>query len=147
MSPERGPVPPAVAEAESALSSLGAPRPALHRRALGRSTWFADWSGPLAGSDVYVGLTGKGPAPRRVRLLLDDWIFDDVAVRDVGAVLRTIFSAGATLRRGRVLLVRPVQVLRVSVGRARYSAVRRPPRDGGLSPWERALTATGGDQQ
>ncbi|MFI5758186.1 hypothetical protein [Streptomyces sp. NPDC051569] len=141
----------AVTGAETALRSLGAGGARFHQRPLGRSTWFADWAGRISGSDVYIGITGKGPASRKVRLLLDDWIFEDVASGDLGGVLSGIFSAGATsratsratIKRKRSLLVIPVQVLKVSVGRSHYSAARKLPPDGELSAWERALVSEG----
>ncbi|MBP0461412.1 hypothetical protein [Streptomyces montanisoli] len=140
---------PAVNGAEAALHGLGAARAGLDQRPAGRGHWFADWSGRLAGSDVYIAVMGKSVSARKVRLVLDDWILEDVAVQHVGDVLTAVFSAapgpdgGAEIRRGRALLVLPVLVLRVRAGRARYSATKRLPEEGAAppSPWERALTA------
>ncbi|WP_328582895.1 hypothetical protein [Streptomyces sp. NBC_00370] len=137
---------PAVAQAETALRSLGV-RASFNQRPVGRGRWFADWAGKLADSDVYVAFTGKSPDARKVRLLLDDWIFDDVIDDHAGKVLQGIFSAGATgvteatLRTRRSLLLIPVQVLKVSVGMKRYTATRKLPSEDELAPWERALTA------
>ncbi|MFJ4920715.1 hypothetical protein [Streptomyces sp. NPDC088725] len=130
---------PAVTEAEVALRSAGARNATFHQQSVGRGRWFADWSGTLADSDVYIAITGKGRTPRKVRLLLDDWIFDDVAAGHLGGMLSEIFSGGATIRTTRAFLIVPVQSLKVSVGRSRYSAARKLPPDGELSPWERAL--------
>jgi hypothetical protein len=143
MPPERDEKLPVVTEAEAALHSTGAVDAVLDQRSLGRSNWFADWSGRVARSDVYVAVTGKTSSPRKVRLVLDDWIIEDVPPRHLGAVLTGIFSGGATIRRKRKFLLFPVQVLKVSVGRARYSAARQLPPDEELSPWERALLVDG----
>jgi hypothetical protein len=132
---------PAVSQAEEALRSLGVSKAMFNQRPVGRGHWFADWAGPIAQSEVYIAVTGKGPAPRKVRLLLDDWIFEDMAPDHIGTVLSRIFSAEATIRSGRSLLVFPVQVLRVTSGRARYTAARKPAPPGELSAWEQALTA------
>lgn len=152
MPPERTSKSPAVTQAEEALHSVGARNAVFDQRPVGRRNWFADWAGRLSGSDVYIGITGKTSAPRTVRLLLDDWIFDDVASRDLGALLSAIFSAGATLTKKRSLLLVPVQVLKVPVGRSRYSlgrshysAARKIPPDAELSPWERRILAADGD--
>lgn len=134
---------PVVAEAEAALHSAGARSAVLDQRTLVRRNWFADWSGRVAHSDVYIAVTGKTSSPRKVRLVVDDWIIEDVPPRHLGAVLTQIFSGGATIRRKRKFLIFPVQVLKVSVGRSRYSAARQLPPDGELSPWERALLADG----
>ncbi|MYV53112.1 hypothetical protein [Streptomyces sp. SID3212] len=152
---------PVVTEAEQAVRSAGGQRATFHQRHVRRGNWFADWAGRLGGSDVYIGITGKEPTARKVRLLLDDWIFEDVSTRDLGGVLTEIFSTrgstggppdgssdgsaqGATIRSKRLYLLFPAQVLRVPVGRARYSATRKPSPDAELSPWERALLVESG---
>ncbi|MFJ1595973.1 hypothetical protein [Streptomyces sp. NPDC088261] len=139
---------PVVTEAEQAVRAAGGRRATFHQRHVRRGNWFADWAGRLGGSDVYIGITGKEPTARKVRLLLDDWIFEDVSTKDLGGVLTEIFHAGAarggpaqgaTIRAKRLYLLFPAQVLKVPVGRSRYSATRKPPPDAELSPWERAL--------
>jgi hypothetical protein len=144
MASERNSTSPVVTQAETALRSLGVRDARFNQRLVGRGNFFADWAGRLAGSDVYIGITGKTSASRKVRLLLDDWIFDDVVPRDLGGVLTDVFSGGAVIRRKRSLLVFPAQVLKASAGRSRYSAMRRLPPDEELSPWERALVADSG---
>ncbi|QIQ03948.1 hypothetical protein [Streptomyces liangshanensis] len=150
---------PVVTEAEHAVRSAGGQRAMFNQRHVRRGNWFADWAGRLGGSDVYIGITGKEPTARKVRLLLDDWIFEDVSTKDLGGVLTEIFSrrgsssrdsstsgsspSGATIRTKRLYLLFPAQVLKVPVGRSRYSATRKPPPDAELSPWERALLVQG----
>ncbi|MFF2522154.1 hypothetical protein [Streptomyces liangshanensis] len=165
---------PVVTEAEHAVRSAGGQRATFNQRHVRRGNWFADWAGRLGGSDVYIGITGKEPTARKVRLLLDDWIFEDVSTKDLGGVLTEIFStrgsssrdastsgsstsgsstsgsstsgsspSGATIRTKRLYLLFPAQVLKVPVGRSRYSATRKPPPDAELSPWERALLVEG----
>lgn len=70
-----------------------------------------------------------------------------MSTKDLGGVLTEIFSTrdstgaphGATIKAKRLYLLFPAQVLKVPVGRSRYSATRKPPPDADLSPWERAL--------
>ncbi|MEW2545278.1 hypothetical protein AB0910_05775 [Streptomyces sp. NPDC047002] len=142
---------PVLGEAQAALRALGAGRAALHQRPAGRGHWFADWSGPLAGSDVYVAVMGRSATARKVRVVLDDWILEDVAVGRVGAVLTAVFAPGAgreagegsaAIRVKRAYFVLPVQELRVSAGRARYAAVKKLPAEGSEhAAWELALMA------
>ncbi|GAA3757658.1 hypothetical protein [Streptomyces tremellae] len=142
---------PVLGEAQAALRALGAGRAALHQRPAGRGHWFADWSGRLAGSDVYVAVMGRSATARKVRVVLDDWILEDVAVGRVGAVLTAVFAPGsgrdpgeasAAIRLKRAYFLLPVQELRVTAGHARYSAVKKLPAEGsGRAAWEHALMA------
>jgi hypothetical protein len=100
--------------------------------------WFADWSGELSDSDVYIGLMGGAPTAPSVRLLLDDWEFEDVADGDVGELLRGIFSGEATIRRRRSFPFSSVRVLECAVGSARCSAAKRSGPDEEPQPWERS---------
>jgi hypothetical protein len=152
---------PVVREAEAALRSLGVRGALLDQRPAGRGHWFADWSGRLAGSDVYLAVTGKSATARKVRLVLDDWILEDVSAGHLGDVIAAVFSGGssdassggpsgesrgrASIRGKRAYLMFPVQVLRVTAGRSHYSAVKKLPPEGvRRSAWEDALLDEGG---
>ncbi|SEQ81060.1 hypothetical protein SAMN05216481_11626 [Streptomyces radiopugnans] len=137
----RGARPPVVARAEAALRALGTPVAAFARRDVEGGSWFADWSGDISGSDVYIGLMGGSPAASSVRLLLDDWVFDDVAGGDVGELLLGIFSGQATITRQRSFPFSSIVVLEHAVGGVRYSATRRLGSDEEPQPWERPLIA------
>lgn len=128
----------AVALAEEALASCGARNTAFEQREAGHGSWFADRDGMLAGSDVYIGLMGGAPDAESVRILLDDWTFDGVAVGDVGSFLSRVFSGKATLSRRKFLLFSSHR-LEVRVGSSTYSAGRDMRPDDELAPWERAL--------
>ncbi|MCF3964156.1 hypothetical protein [Streptomyces fuscigenes] len=131
---------PVVAEAEAALRALGARGAALDQRPAGRGHWFADWSGALAGSDVYLAIMGKEATARKVRLVLDDWILEDVATSHLAEVVTAVFSGRASIRRRRAWFLVPVQTLRVGAGRAHYSAAKKlPPEGTPRAPWEEAL--------
>jgi hypothetical protein len=135
---------PVVTEAESALRSLGVRGAVLDQRPAGRGYWFADWSGPLAGSDVYLAVMGKGATTRKVRLVLDDWIIEDVASTHLGDVIKAVFSGRASIRRKRAYLVMPVQALRVTAGHSHYSAVKKLlPEGTQRARWEDALVENG----
>lgn len=132
---------PVVTRAEEALRSLGVCEAGFDRREVDAGSWFADWSGELAASDVYIGLMGAPSAGGGVRLLLDDWTFDGVAAADLGPLLTDVFSGRASITHQRSLLIFSVQVLAVSVNGTPYSAARRFQRDERLSGWERRLLA------
>ncbi|WP_329457874.1 hypothetical protein [Streptomyces sp. NBC_01497] len=133
---------PVVTEAETALRSLGVRGAVLDQRPAGRGHWFADWSGPLAGSDVYLAVMGKSSTTRKVRLVLDDWILEDIAAGHLGDVITAVFSGRASIRGKRAYLLLPVQMLRVAAGRSHYSATKKlPAGDAPRAPWERALLA------
>ncbi|MCA1221413.1 hypothetical protein [Streptomyces sp. 8L] len=147
---------PVVAGAEAALRSLGVRGALLDQRPAGRGHWFADWSGRLADSDVYLAVMGKSATTRKVRLVLDDWILEDVSAGHLGDVITAVFRGGppdgssdgprgrASIRRKRAYLVLPVQVLRVTAGHAHYSAAKKlPPEGTRRSPWEEALLDDG----
>ncbi|MGK5496917.1 hypothetical protein [Streptomyces sp. URMC 125] len=133
--------PSAVARAEAALRSLGVPNAVFARREVEGGSWFADWSGGVSGSDVYIGLMGGSPAAPSVRLLLDDWVFEDVAGMDVGELLSGVFSGRATLTKRRSFPLSSAGVLEHAVGGVRYSATRRLGPNEEPQPWERPLIA------
>ncbi|WP_274032223.1 hypothetical protein [Streptomyces sp. MMBL 11-1] len=130
-----------VALAEEALTSCGARPAAFEEREVEHGSWFADWDGTLAGSDVYIGLMGGAPKAEAVRILLDDWTFEQVAAGDVGSLLTRVFSGQARLSRQKFLFFSSSHLLEVRVGSSTYSAGRDARPDGELAPWERALTA------
>ncbi|MFE7456037.1 hypothetical protein [Streptomyces sp. NPDC057554] len=126
--------------AEEALHTAGAPDASFEQRDVEDGGWFADWDGRVAGSDVYLGLMGGSPDAESVRVLLDDWTFDEVATDDVGEFLTRVFSGQAVLSRQKFLLFASSHVLEVQVGPSSYSAGRDVRPDDELVPWERALT-------
>ncbi|ARF74606.1 hypothetical protein ACPEIF_13135 [Streptomyces sp. NPDC012600] len=126
--------------AEEALHTAGAPDASFEQRDVEDGGWFADWDGTVAGSDVYIGLMGGSPDAESVRVLLDDWTFDEVATGDVGEFLARVLSGQAALSRQRSFLFSSSHLLEVRVGASSYSAGRDVRPDDELVPWERALT-------
>ncbi|MFP8959441.1 hypothetical protein ACLIYP_02545 [Streptomyces nanhaiensis] len=141
MDSERDTRPLGVVRAEAALRSLGTPDTAFAQRDVEGGSWFADWSGDISGSDVYIGLMGGSSAASSVRLLIDDWVFEDVADGDVEELLLGIFSGRATITKRRSFPFSSVGVLEHAVGGVRYSTTRRLGSDEEPQPWERPLIA------
>lgn len=129
-----------VTQAEAALESCGVQDAVFEQRDVEGGSWFADWDGALAGSDVYIGVMGGSPGAESVRILLDDWTFEDVAAGDVGELVSRVFSGRATLSRQKFLRLFSSHLLEVPVGPSSYSAERNVRSDDELAPWERALT-------
>ncbi|MFE9455720.1 hypothetical protein [Streptomyces californicus] len=61
---------------EEVLAVRGARHAVFEVREVDHGSWFGDWNGELAGSDVYIGLMGGAVDAESVRVLLDDWTFD-----------------------------------------------------------------------
>ncbi|MCQ1576109.1 hypothetical protein [Streptomyces parvus] len=141
MTPRHGRKPLPVSLAEEALASCGVRAAAFEEREVEQGSWFADWDGMLAGSDVYIGLMGGSPKAEAVRILLDDWTFEQVAAGDVGSLLTRVFSGQATLSRQKFLFFSSSHLLEVRVGSSTYSAGRDARPDDELALWEQALTA------
>ncbi|MFD1832206.1 hypothetical protein ACFSJS_21535 [Streptomyces desertarenae] len=84
---------------------------------------------------------GGSTAAPSVRLLLDDWVFEDVAGMDVGELLSGAFSGRATTTKRHSFPFSSAGVLEHAVGGVRYSATRRLGPNGEPQPWERPLIA------
>ncbi|GHB69955.1 hypothetical protein GCM10010377_70840 [Streptomyces viridiviolaceus] len=134
---EAAPRPPASAELEAALRSLGVADPAPHER-WDSDGWVADWDGDVHGHDVYVLVMGARNHPESARLMLDDFTFEDVRTEHVGELVRKAFTGGARVTRRRVLLARQL-VLEVRAGSAEYSASVGGDSVEDLSTWARPL--------
>ncbi|KOG81185.1 MULTISPECIES: hypothetical protein [Streptomyces] len=127
--------------AEEVLAVRGARQAVFEVREVDHGSWFGDWDGELAGSDVYIGLMGGAVDAESVRVLLDDWTFEQVAAADVGPLLTRVFSGQATLRKRTSLFFSCSHLLEARVGSSAYSAGRDARPQGELAPGERALTA------
>jgi hypothetical protein len=129
-----------VGPVEEVLSGLGVAETAFDARRSSAGDWFADWSGPIgATADVYLGIMTADPVPT-VRLMLDDWLVEDVVKDDLAELIRRIFTGRAgmavkpgLLRRDRLL------TLKVEAGGHAYESYRRARLDEVLEPWEQAL--------
>ncbi|WP_406395315.1 hypothetical protein [Streptomyces sp. NBC_00887] len=126
-------------QAEKALEHLGVQGAAFDQRDVENQSWFADWDGMLADSDVYIGIMGGSPEGKTVRVLLDDWTFEDVLAGHVEEFLTQIFSGRARIKKERFFLILTSHVLDVSVGSTSHSAGRDFRPDSELAPWERRL--------
>lgn len=113
-----------VVRAGTALRSLGRTNAAFVLRDAEGGSRFADCSGDVSGSDVYVGLTGGSPTAPSVRLLLDGRVFEDVAGGDVGEPLPGISSGRATIAKRRSPFS-SAWALEHAVGAARHFAAGR----------------------
>ncbi|MCM2389589.1 hypothetical protein [Streptomyces albipurpureus] len=127
-----------VLKVEAALRSLGVVHEDFEQRDEG-GPWWAEWGGELRGADVWIALMGFGRASDTVRLLLDDWVFDQVATEDVADLLSQIFSGRARVFNERSLLFFTTQVLEASVHGVGYAAGRPVKEVEGLASWERDL--------
>ncbi|QIJ62399.1 hypothetical protein [Streptomyces sp. JB150] len=132
-------VPPASAPAglASALRSLGVADPAPRERWEG-DAWVADWDGDVHGHDVYVLVMGAREHPQSVRLMLDEFTFEDVRTEHVGELVRKALTGDARVTRRRALLSRQL-VLEVRTGPVTYSASVSGACADDLSAWARPL--------
>ncbi|CAL9328875.1 hypothetical protein [Streptomyces sp. Tu 3180] len=134
---EAVPRPPASVELEAALRSLGVADPAPCERWDGDG-WVADWGGGVHAHDVYVLVMGARDHPGSVRLMLDDFTFEDVRTEHVGELVRRTFTGDARVTRRRALLSRQL-VLEVRAGATEYSASVPGVCVDDLSTWARPL--------
>jgi len=134
---ETAPRPPASAELEAALRSLGVTDPAPRER-WEEDAWVADWDGDVHGHDVYVLVMGARNHPESARLMLDDFTFEDVRTEHVGELVRKAFTGDARVTRRRALLSRQL-VLDVRAGSRTYSASVSGDSVDDLSTWARPL--------
>ncbi|MER5967305.1 hypothetical protein [Streptomyces sp. NPDC002057] len=131
---------PPVLVAEEALRGLGAVDAELEQRGAVSEGWFADWSDPFMGSDVYVGVMWASPTSPTARLLLDDWNIEELAVNDIGGVISCIFTGKATMESRKSLFGRSrLLTLKIVLENSRYTAYRRVKIDDQISPWEQNL--------
>ncbi|WP_299537319.1 hypothetical protein [uncultured Streptomyces sp.] len=130
-----------VMQAERALEHLGVKGAAFEQRDVENQSWFADWDGVLADSDVYIGIMGGSPEGKTVRVLLDDWTFDGVPADHLEEFLKQIFCGHARIKKERSFLILSSHVLHVSAGATSHSAGRDFRPDGELVPWERRLVS------
>ncbi|MET9440620.1 hypothetical protein [Streptomyces sp. NPDC006610] len=129
--------PSASAGLEAALRSLGAAAPAPRER-WDDHGWVAEWDGDVHGHDVYVLVMGARNHPESVRLMLDDFTFEDVRTEHAGELVRKALTGDARVTRGRLLLSRQL-VLEVRAGSARYSASVSGDSLDDLPDWARPL--------
>lgn len=125
---------------ETALQGIGAQDPRLDQRSVNAESWFADWSEQLKGSEVYVGIMWASHSPRTARLMLDDWVFEDVTAGDLGELISRIFTKRATIRTRPTFFRRSrLLTLEVSIGATRYTSSKKTDLDVEPAPWERLL--------
>ncbi|MEV7289113.1 hypothetical protein AB0O01_31965 [Streptomyces sp. NPDC093252] len=127
---------PEVADLRAALRGLGVPEPDIEVRWDGSALAF--WSGEVRGNGVNVVVDGMGSRRDRVRVLLDDFTFEEVRKRHLGAFLRAVFTGDARIVRTRLLWSRGL-VLAVGIGSETYHAdvIGDSPDD--LGAWARPL--------
>ncbi|MEW1720697.1 hypothetical protein [Streptomyces sp. NPDC093109] len=126
---------------EGVLRGLGSQDAVLDRRGVNAESWFTDWSGLLKGADVYIGIMWASTGSRTARLLLDDWVFEDVPMNSLGDLIAHVFNGTAAIksrltffRRSRIL------ALEVPVDGGLCVSQRRAGVSEELSRWELRLT-------
>ncbi|WP_344048916.1 hypothetical protein [Streptomyces thermoalcalitolerans] len=82
---------------------------------------MADWSGDIHGHDVYVLALGARNHPESIRLMLDDYAFEDVRTKHVRKLVRMVFTGDARVTRRRALSSKRF-VLEVRADSTEYSA-------------------------
>ncbi|GAA2421033.1 hypothetical protein [Streptomyces glaucus] len=132
--------PQATAELESALRSLGAEDGAFIERWEG-GAWVADWDGSVRGHDVHLFVMGADNHPEAVRLMLDDFTFENVRTEHLGELVRKVFTGDARVTRSRFPLLPRHLVLDIRVGPETYSASVSGNSVDDLSSWARRLAA------
>jgi hypothetical protein len=131
----------ALAELESALGSLGVADSALSER-WDQDAWVADWDGRVRGHDVYLLVMGAGSHPDGVRLMLDEFTFEEVRTEHLGELVRKVFTGEARVTRGGLPRLFKHLDLEVRAGSTTYFASVSGDCTDDLSAWARPLAVS-----
>ncbi|MFI8191667.1 hypothetical protein ACIF8T_23110 [Streptomyces sp. NPDC085946] len=137
---ERAERPRALVELQSALGSLGVRDTALSER-WDRNGWVADWEGRVRGHDVYLLVMGAHNHPDGVRLMLDDFTFEEIRTEHLGKLLRQVFTGDARVVRSHFLRLSKNLDLEVRIDSTTYSASVSGASGDDLSSWAKPLVA------
>ncbi|CAL9664688.1 hypothetical protein [Streptomyces sp. enrichment culture] len=138
---ERADRPRALAELESALASLDVADRALGERR-DQGAWVADWGGDVRGHDVYLLLMGADNHPDGVRLMLDDFTFEEVRTEHLKELVQKVFTGDARITRSGFLRLSRHLELEVRVGTQTYTASVSGDSADELSTWARPLVTS-----
>ncbi|MFD5574853.1 hypothetical protein [Streptomyces cadmiisoli] len=102
--------------------------------------WVAEWDGDIRGHGVWILIMGARNHPGGVRVMLDDFTFDEVHTEHVGELVRRVFTGDARVTAKRAFLAERL-VLQVQAGSTAYSASTEGDSADDLSAWGRLLAA------
>ncbi|MEU0692296.1 hypothetical protein [Streptomyces uncialis] len=130
---------PEVADLQAALTALGIENPQLEVH--GERSELASWSGNIHGNAVNIIVDGVGSGHDEVRVMLDDFTFEDVRKRHLRPFLHKVFTGEARVTRSRLLWSKGL-LLEVRIDARTYSADVSGDSADSLAPWARPLLTT-----
>ncbi|MEV5428237.1 hypothetical protein [Streptomyces sp. NPDC052701] len=138
---ERAGRPRALDGLEAALGSLGVADSALRER-WDKDAWVADWDGSVRGHDVHLLVMGAGSRPDGVRLMVDEFTFEEVRTEHLGELVQKVFTGEARITRSGFLGLFERLDLEVRIGSKTYFASVSGDCADDLSAWARPLAAS-----